>query len=187
MKNKHNVIGFIIFTAIFITGCTNLQPATKNTSNFNDINCVGEVTNPPQGMVETNDEQLLNSALGASGEGKLCKGKVFVATEPVKVYRVWNSDKDFTLYGSWWSFDQPEGPRQQYQEENVICPSWSKLDRMSACTLKIGTKLVVGPGQSAKCKDMTYPQSAVNQVFIPNDSRNNVLYVDNCTNGNAWP
>ncbi|MGI0115394.1 hypothetical protein [Zooshikella sp. RANM57] len=30
----------------------------------------------------------------------------------------------------------PRGPEQQYREENVICPSWCTLDRMSEAALK---------------------------------------------------
>lgn len=149
--------------------------------------CVGEVITPPAGMVAATDDKLLASAIGAPGAGKLCKGQVFVAEKPVTVYRVWDSSKSYTLYGGWWSFNLPVGPRDKYRVDNDICPEWSPLNIMSSCTIKAGTKVVVGPGQSAKCADATLPASAVNQVYIPNDSRNNVLYVENCTPGTAWP
>jgi len=132
-------------------------------------------------------QALLKKSLGARTEGKLCTGKVFLAEKPVTVYRVWNSDKNYTIYGSWWSFDSPQGPKIQYRKDNGICPSWSTLDRLSSCTIKVGAKIVVGPGQSAKCAESTYAKSAVNQVFIPNDSRNDVLFVENCTAGVDWP
>lgn len=149
--------------------------------------CVGDVIAPPAGMKETTDEALLASALGAPGKGALCKGKVFVAEKPVTVYRVWDKDKAYTLYGRWWSFSLPVGPRDKYQVDNDICPEWSPLNIMSSCTIKVGTKVVVGPGQSAQCTDRLLPASAVNQVYIPNDSRNNVLFVENCSAGTAWP
>lgn len=150
--------------------------------------CVGEVITPPAGMVAATDDALLASAIGAPGKGALCKGKVFVAEKPVTVYRVWDSSKSYTLYGRWWSFSLPVGPRDKYRLDNDICPEWSPLNIMSSCTIKAGTKVVVGPGQSAECSNGTMlPPSAVNQVYIPNDSKNNVLFVENCTAGTVWP
>jgi hypothetical protein len=58
---------------------------------------------------------------------------------------------------------------------------------MSSCTIQTRAKMVIEPAQSAECKQMTYAKCAVNQVFIANDSRNNVLFVENCTAGVAWP
>lgn len=149
--------------------------------------CVGDVLTPPAGMVLAEDDALLASAIGAPGKSKLCKGKVFVAEKPVTVYRVWDSAKSYTLYGNWWSFSLPKGPRNKYQVDNDICPEWSPLNIMSSCTIKVGTKVVVGPSQSAQCTASLLPASAVNQVYIPNDSRNNLLYVETCTSGAIWP
>lgn len=178
----------LFFVVVFLAGCAGVtQPLEQVSLGIDGIPCVGRIENPPVGFVAVNDEVLLQSARGASGLGKLCEGKVFRATQPVTVYRVWNSDKSYTIYGSWWSFVLPEGPKQKYREDNGICPSWSALDRMSSCSIKVGAKIVVGPGQSAQCEQMTYPKSPVNQVFIPNDSRNNVIHVENCTSGVEWP
>ncbi len=140
------------------------------------------------GLKAISDPELLQSALGQPDKGQLCMGQVFVATAAVKVYRVWDQSKSYTLYGRWWSFMRPEGPTEQYREANAICPNWSVLNQMSSCTLKVGSKIVVGPGQSADCGDgLVYPKSAVNQVYINNDSRNNVLWVENCDAGSNWP
>lgn len=157
-------------------------------ANFAQANeCVGDIITPPAGMEPAEDATLLAAAIGAPEAGKLCKGKVFIATKPVTVYRVWDSSKSYTLYGGWWSFNLPQGPRDKYRVDNDICPEWSPLNIMSSCTIKLGSKVVVGPGQSAKCSASVLPASAVNQVYIPNDSRNNVLYVENCTPGTVWP
>lgn len=156
-------------------------------SNAYADDCVGAVIAPPVGMVETTDDALLASAIGAPTKGALCKGKVFVAEKPVTVYRVWDASKSYTLYGRWWSFDLPKGPKQAYQVANDICPEWSPLNIMSSCTIKVGTKIVVGPGQSAQCTSALLPASPVNQVYIPNDSRNNILFVENCSEGTPWP
>lgn len=156
-------------------------PAAANT-------CVGTVAAVPGGLRPIDDDALLQAAAGAPGMGKLCSGKVFVAEQPVTVYRVWDRAKAYTAYGSWWSFSQPQGPRERYRREEDICPEWSPLDVMSSCTLKIGTRIVVGPGQSVNCANqLNFPPSAENQVYIPNDSRNNKIYVENCTAGADWP
>jgi hypothetical protein len=177
---------------LLLTGCagfngTDKQADAQALEGIDCVACVGQIKSPPPGLALVVDDALLQEALGASGAGELCAGQVMVAQQPVTVYRVWDSARDYTRYGSWWSFQMPQGPRLQYREDNSICPSWSELDRMSACTLKVGAKLVVGPGQSAQCKQMTYAKSAVNQVYIPNEARNNVLHVADCTAGDVWP
>lgn len=149
--------------------------------------CVGEVVKPPEGLREVQDDALLASALGQPGKGALCKGKVFQADQPVTLYRVYDASKSYTLYGRWWSLEAPQGPRSQYQQQNAICPEWSPLNVVSACRLKVGSRVVIGPGQSAQCAASSIPASAVNQVYVPNDSRNNVLFVENCTEAQAWP
>ncbi|MBU2707945.1 hypothetical protein KCM76_18260 [Zooshikella marina] len=181
--------GFLCwFSLLILVGCAgHIAPEKSELHGVDGVACVGYIDQPPEGVVAEEDKSLLDESLGVTGEGKLCAGKTFVATKPVKVYRVWNSQKDYSKYGRWWSFQVPHGPKQQYREQNVICPSWSTLDRMSECTLKAGTKLVVGPGQSANCLSTSYPKSAVNQVFVPNDSRKDILYVENCTPGDVWP
>ena len=90
--------------------------------------------------------------------------------------------------GGWWSFDPPSGTREQYREQNAVCEEWSKLDRLIVCEIKVGALFVVGPGQSATCKvGPSYPKSATNQVFIPNDGRKNEIFVDNCEQKGNWP
>nr|WP_245635063.1 hypothetical protein [Marinobacterium profundum] len=177
---------------LLLTGCAGFdsgdkQPDSRVLAGIDGVACVGQINSPPPGLAVVSDDALLQEALGASGAGELCAGQVLMAQQPVTVYRVWDSARDYTRYGSWWSFQVPVGPRLQYREDNSICPSWSELDRMSACTLKVGAKLVVGPGQSAQCKQMIYAKSAVNQVYIPNDARNNVLHVADCSEGVVWP
>ena len=149
--------------------------------------CVGEIE-AHDGLAPVDDHNLLTMALGKPGEGKLCAGQVFEATAPVTVYRVWTAAKDWSQLGGWWSFDVPQGPVDAYREANAICPEWSDLDRVSSCTIKLGAHVVVGPGQSATCEaGLGFAASAVNQVFIPNDTRIDQVFVEDCTPGEAWP
>ena len=58
-----------------------------------------------------------------------------------------------------------------YRNDYEICPSWSPLDRLSVATLKEGSVVVVGTGQSATCDQyLHYEQSDHVQIFIPNIS-----------------
>ena len=150
-------------------------------------NC-DDVITQPNGFVESNDKKLLFAAIGAPGKGKLRKGKVFKAEKSITIYRVWDDAKSHTLWGIWWTLDVPQGTRDEYRIKNAICPEWSQLNIMSSCTIKIGTKVVIGPGQSVKCKDgSVIPDTSTLQVYIPNDIRNNVFYIEDCTAGTVWP
>ena len=184
---KTRIVGLL--SLIFILGgCSTLPMAEQaDVIGVDGVACIGKVVTPPAGLVEVLDEALLQQVLKPSGEGELCAGKVFKAEQAVTVYRVWDSTKAYTLYGGWWSLNQPQGPKNKYRKENDICPEWSELNQMSQCQLTVGAKVVIGPGQSADCEEIYHKKSPVNQVYIPNDSRNNVLYVESCSDGVAWP
>ncbi len=152
------------------------------------IVCVGAMAEPPEGARAVHDPALLESALGADGQGKLCAGAVFEATRPVTVYRVWQRDRAYTELGRWWSLDRPEGSREAYRQRNAICAEWSALDVWSRCELRAGARFVMGPGQSARCEGgAVLPRSETNQVYIDNDARQGRVYVDRCAQLGAWP
>ncbi|MFT3772834.1 MAG: hypothetical protein QM820_46195 [Minicystis sp.] len=140
---------------------------------------------------EIRDDALLKQAIGAPGEGNLCTGKVFEVVRPMTVYRVWNKAKAETRIGRWWSLSPLKGLVADYRAAFAICPEWSPLDAAVACRIKVGTRVVVGPGQSATCAKGSYPASATNQVFVPNeasitDPASPRLLVEGCTDV-AWP
>lgn len=151
------------------------------------VACVGTVAALPEGVKEVSDDSLARSAIDESGKGKLCMARIFEVVAPMKVYRVWNSAKSYTEFGQWWSFAKPVGPVETYREQNAVCPEWSALDRVTVCELKVGARFAIGPGQSAKCTSTQYEKSAVNQLFIPNDTREDKLFVDHCEQLGAFP
>ncbi len=163
------------------------EPAIPPIGPVDGVACVGAVNPPPAGAKEVPDDELAKSAIDATGKGKLCTARIFEATAPIKVYRVWNSQKSYTEFGKWWSFAKPVGPVATYREQNAICPEWSDLDRLSVCEIKVGARFAAGPGQSATCASSSYEKSSVNQVFIPNDTRENKVFVDHCEQLGAWP
>lgn len=172
------------FLFVSLSACT-VIPAT----NPQDASGCYELVVPASGaLVAVTDPTLLAQAIGQPGEGKLCQGQVLKVEKPLWVYRVWDQAKPYTLYGSWWSFQPPGSNRQQYRLDNAICPEWSALDLLSVCEVKIGSKLVIGPGQSAECKDgVALPTSPVHQVFLPNNLTQHLIQVENCSPGIPWP
>lgn len=109
--------------------------------------------------------------------GGVCTGKVYSVTKEIPVYRVWNgagagalAERDPSPLGRWWSFSKPRRNVEDYRKDNAICTDWTPyLNRLTRCTLQRGALIMVGPGQSAHCKDPNeqYEQSDVNQVYLP--------------------
>lgn len=181
---------FSLAFASTLIACSSTAPPPPPASAPAPANACAGAVEVVDGLREVDDGALLQQALGAPGKGNLCTGKVLEATKAVTVYRVWNKAKPYTQLGRWWSFSTPKGPVDAYRAANAICAEWSDLDVVSECRLKIGAHVVVGPGQSATCAKTSYPPSATNQVFIPNDTRdpaNQKVFVEGCSAGAAWP
>ncbi|MEZ4393962.1 MAG: hypothetical protein R3A48_23055 [Polyangiales bacterium] len=176
----------LVATLVMVLGCAT-APVTPRAP-VAEPACVGTIAAAPEGARRVEDPTLLASALGAEGEGRLCTGAVFEATRAVTVYRVWQRDRAHTELGRWWSLERPVGPRASYRAQNDICPEWSALDAWSRCELRVGARFVLGPGQSARCAGgSVLPRSAVNQVYIDNDTRQGRLFVERCEQLGAWP
>jgi hypothetical protein len=147
--------------------------------------CVGKVVTI-DGLKETRDSTLLGIAIGHPEQGKLCTGQEFEVTKLLTIYRVWDKSRDYSQYGQWWTFEVPEGPEDSWRSTYAVCPEWGPRNIVSKCRLIVGTKIVIGPGQSMKCASTTYPLSSANQVFIPNKLVNDTDYVEKCED-HAWP
>ncbi|KJY75210.1 hypothetical protein [Vibrio nigripulchritudo] len=169
---KNAIFGLSV---LMLAGCASQPQSTDTaTTDLNSSQCVGSVDLPVRlaPYFETvEDEALLNSALGAPEEGKLCQGKVYQskAGTQVTLYRAWNSTNPYSQFGQWWAYDLPAGKVAKYREDYEICYQWSPLDKLVTCELKAGTKVVIGTGQSAKCSEyLTYDVSESQQVYIEN-------------------
>ena len=113
--------------------------------------CAGQTQPTLPGMAAVDNPDLLNSALGQPGKGGLCAGQVRrqePADQTVTVYRVYDNNKVNSRLGRWWSFSQPQGPVAAYRAANAICPSWSQLNRVVRCQLKVGAQVAVGPARA---------------------------------------
>lgn len=136
--------------------------------------CIGSTTLPPAlaGSFEPiEDNALLTKALGKENQGLLCQGQVYQSKAATKVnlFRAWNSTNPKSKFGNWWAFSMPDGKVADYRKDYEICYQWSPLDVLARCTLKPGTKVVIGTGQNAQCSQyLTYPVSTKQQVYIDN-------------------
>ena len=52
--------------------------------------------------------------------------------EPIQVYRVWDETKPWTLYGRWWSLEEPRESKEEYRKANAICPEWNDLNDVAS-------------------------------------------------------
>ncbi len=132
--------------------------------------CAGHVDSPPPGLVAL-EEEPPSFAIGQPGKGALCEGKVFTAKAPVTVYRVFSADyqtsKQAGPLGAYWTFEKPKGPLAGYRSTYEICPEWNDLDTLNECTIDVGAKVILGPGQSAACDGgKEYAKSPANQVLV---------------------
>lgn len=150
--------------------------------------CVGTVQAAVSGARAVDDGALLARAVAPAEQGKLCAAHVFEATEALTVYRVSQADRANREPGRWWTFRRPEGTRERYRADYVICAEWSALDTWARCQLRVGARFVVGTGQSVRCQDGSLiAQSAEEQVYIDNDAREGRVLVEHCEPLGAWP
>lgn len=143
---------------------------TQSSTNTVASTCVGSPTPPAEFapfLQQTSDPELLNAALGEPTKGGLCQGQVYSVTKDFTIFRAWNSTNPYSELGSWWAFYEPAGKVAKYRSDYEICYQWSPLDKMTSCTLKAGSKVVIGNGQSAFCSEyLSYPASAALQIYM---------------------
>ncbi|MDA0740183.1 MAG: hypothetical protein O3A59_14875 [Nitrospirae bacterium] len=176
-----------------LCGCSSFAPKDDNlfaqaplspeVSDAIPQSCIGTTQVPVElvGQFEAvDDEALLHLALGEPTKGKLCQGQVYLSKDRshITIYRAWNSTNPNSAMGQWWAFNQPVGKVSRYRADYEICYEWSPLDTLTRCTLRPGTKVVIGTGQSAECSEhLTYPISAEPQMYIVDAS----TVVSDCT------
>jgi hypothetical protein len=187
-SNAPRAHALVAVTLVFaLSGCGGFSGIRRPPAGVDGVRCVGRVASPPFAAKVVSDDALLAEALGASGKGGICAGKAFVVQEDVRVYRLWDSSRAWSVYGRWWSLTRPAGSRETYRSDYAICPAWSALDRLTSCTIKAGTVIVIGPTQSAACDTGGYPKSALNQVYIRNDAAKGQMLVADCHDEGLWP
>ena len=110
------------------------------------------------------ERAVIGSAVKAAGQGGVSEGFVIRLVQDIPVWRMWSgpakidSRGNTNRMGGWWSYDAPKGTVQQYRAAYEICNGWNDLKWVVKCTLKAGSVVVVGPGQSVSaqtCGDVT--------------------------------
>ncbi|WP_028864042.1 hypothetical protein [Psychromonas aquimarina] len=181
---KNILVSLLVIT---VYGCASHPLEKEQQSTGAEQLCSGS-SNLPESFADKfesiEDAQLLSEALGRPDKGKLCQGQVYASKKGIQItiYRAWNSTNPNSKFGKWWAFQKPSGEIAEYRADYEICYQWSPLDKLVNCTLKPGTKVVVGTGQSAECSAyLTYPVSAKQQIYIDDAS----ISVSNCTTYNG--
>ena len=123
---------------------------------------------------------VVASAIKPAGQGGVYAALVVRITEEIPVYRMWNGPAktdargNTNRLGGWWSYDAPAGPVGKYRTDYEICLGWNELAWVATCTLKKGSVVAIGPGQSVSpetCGDPTgqerYPANATGwQTYV---------------------
>lgn len=165
----------VISLTVMLGGCTySTAPTTDKLVHSIKNTCIGTtaVTEALSNQFITSDDPaLLNRALGEPTQGKLCQGQVYISKQDsqITLFRAWNSTNPNSKFGNWWAFNEPSGSITKYRSDYEICYQWSPLDKLVRCTLKAGTKVVIGTGQSTQCSEyLSYPTSMTQQIYIKN-------------------
>lgn len=87
--------------------------------------------------------------------------------KPIRVYRVWDTLKPYTMMGRWWSIQPPQGTKEEYRKANAICPEWSTLTGVVSADLKHDAVFFIGTTKGVVCDNIQYSDTSVIQVFIP--------------------
>ncbi|MBI1892151.1 MAG: hypothetical protein HYS18_16015 [Burkholderiales bacterium] len=178
----------LVVCGILLSGCTSIVETPNVVAGIDGDRCVGFIPAVVEGLAPTNNGSLLAKAQLPSEKGGMCAAQSFTAVAPIKVYRVYDAKYPKSAYGRWWALSLPNGPKAEYRAKNAICASWSNLDRLVSCKLKLGAEIVLGTTQSVKCDDGTiFSKTAEIQVFLPNDAQNDALLVEACEDKGPWP
>lgn len=121
----------------------------------------------PEGFDPIDAPELISQAKKGPGKGGVCDARAFRVNGTPTIYRAYNGTNPSSKLGEWWALEEPSGPVSAYRRDYQICYQWSPLDRLVKCTLRVGTKVVLGTGQSAACSEyLSYSTSASVQLYL---------------------
>ena len=173
-------IGLVL--VLELAGCANIGRGVDGQA------CIGQLPAAIDGLNPSANPGLLAKAQMPLHKGGVCTASAYAVAAPVAVFRVYDGTRPSSAFGGWWSLTRPTGSRDDYRAQNAICNAWSALDRLIVCRLKPGAEIVLGTTQNVTCDDQTeYPQTTSIQVYVANDGRSNLLFVENCVELGDWP
>ena len=95
-----NLRAVAISFSLVLSGCANLANNTGSSERGIDgVTCVGSVATSVEGLSEAGNSSLLAKAQMQTGKGGVCSAKVFSATAPVVLYRVFDASRPYTKFG----------------------------------------------------------------------------------------
>ena len=95
----------------------------------------------------------------------------YETSDPIRVYRGWNSEKEWSKRGRWWSTQPPSGTLSEYRRSMAVCPEWSPLDTFSTAVIRRRTALIIGYTSAVQCDSIEYGDTSVIQIYLINPSR----------------
>src|SRR5580765_2572256 len=102
-------------------------------------------------------------ATGKPGEGKVTRPYVVRLTKDTRVYRLWagpdvrDAQGRTSRIGQWWTFEAPSGTLASFRTRYEVCEKWDTLRWVASCTLRRGSVVVIGPGQSVSAETCGNP------------------------------
>ena len=157
----HSVSRALLPLLVLLGGCVSLD------SGSDDERLPTQLAGKAEVLATTDADYpraVITSAVKAAGEGGVVEGTVIRLTQDVTVWRMWsgptkkNASGLTNRIGGWWAYDAPKGTQAQYRTAYEICNGWNDLTWVAKCTLKAGSVVVIGPGQSVSaqtCGDVT--------------------------------
>ena len=74
--------------------------------------------------------------------------------------------------GQWWTFDAPAGTLASFRQRYEVCEKWGTLRWVAQCTLRRGSVVVIGPGQSVSAETCGKPTES-----YPANDRDMQVYI----------
>ncbi len=149
--------------ALLLTGCAGAPP--RGDTGIDGVACAPLEGGLPASLQWLPDAAVPPGIEGASGQGGICRGRVYETRAPLTLHRLWDAERGNALR-HWWTLRPPAEGRTEYRRSYAVCEAWNALDHAVSCTLPAGARVVLGSGQSAVCAEATYPKSPALQVYV---------------------
>ena len=163
--------------ALLLAACASAPPT--GAVGIDGIACALPDQTLPAALHLLPDAAMPRTTEGASGQGGICRGRIYETRVPLALHRLWEAERGNEL-GHWWTLQPPAGGRADYRRAYAVCETWNALDRAVTCTLAPGARVVVGSGQSATCAEASYAKSSLAQVYVLPDPGSGVLPLADC-------
>jgi len=174
----------LVAAVVAVAGCTNV--ATLRSPSGENVEVPRAIAGSLELVAQGDASYAAADPAGAApgpGEGGVIKPHVVRLTRDLSVYRLWAgpSVKDAqgrtSRIGQWWTFDAPAGTLASFRQRYEVCEKWDTLRFVAQCTLRRGSVVVIGPGQSVSAKTCGNPTES-----YPANDRDLQVYIHEAWN-----